>query len=340
MRNACAITLAVVTPTRKPVKRPGPVPTAIAARWSRDTPHSPRRYWMAGASCSAWRRPPASCTDPSTAPRSPNATDTCAVDVSSASNSTSAGPGVDARGGQRSCHRVAPVAPADAEGIDRHDAVVVALTRLEQHAEPVARQRRTDAIAPLDDGHRVLADEVVESEVVQLLHVIEAIDVDVHERCRRVVLAHHGERRAHHRFGDAEPDRDALGQHGLADPELAVEHDDVTGAQERAEALTERVRLQRIVGRGPQRRHDDADARASARLTVTKSARAWASAAPPLRSTAEGWNTGMSTAPSRNGNSRPRSLVMPSLVSSSSLVAKLPRVTTTFGSMKPICASR
>ena len=30
MRSACAITLAVVTPTRSPVNRPGPVPTAIA----------------------------------------------------------------------------------------------------------------------------------------------------------------------------------------------------------------------------------------------------------------------------------------------------------------------
>ena len=73
--------------------------------------------------------------------------------------------------------------------------------------------------------------------------------------------------------------------------------------------------------------------RASARLTRTKSARAWASAAPPLRNTADGWSAGISTAPSRYGNSRPRSFVMPSLVSSSSLVAKLPSVTTTRGSM-------
>ena len=42
----------------------------------------------------------------------------------------------------------------------------------------------------------------------------------------------------------------------------------------------------------------------------------------------------MSTAPSRNGNSRPRSFVIPSLVSSSSLVAKFPSVTTTRGEMK------
>ena len=41
---------------------------------------------------------------------------------------------------------------------------------------------------------------------------------------------------------------------------------------------------------------------------MTKSARACASAAPPLRSTADGWNAGMSTAPSRNGNSLPAQL--------------------------------
>jgi len=44
--------------------------------------------------------------------------------------------------------------------------------------------------------------------------------------------------------------------------------------------------------------------------------------------------------PSRKGNSRPRNLVMPSFVSSRSLVAKLPRVTTTRGSMNASCASR
>ena len=47
----------------------------------------------------------------------------------------------------------------------------------------------------------------------------------------------------------------------------------------------------------------------------------------------------MST-PSRYGNSRPRNLVMPSLVESSSLVAKFPSVTTTFGSMNATWASR
>src|SRR4051812_6017718 len=132
MCNACAMTLAVVTPTRSPVKRPGPVPTAMAARWSSETAHSTRRYSIAGASCSACRRPPASCTEPTTAPASPNATDTCEVDVSSARRSTSAAHGRD--------ERVAPFAPRDAGGLDGHDALVVAVAGLEQHAQPVARE--------------------------------------------------------------------------------------------------------------------------------------------------------------------------------------------------------
>src|SRR4051812_17046696 len=331
MRRACAITLAVVTPTRRPVKRPGPVPTATAARWSSSTAHSRRRYSIAGASCSAWRRPPASCTEPMTVPPSPNATDTCAVDVSRASSSTSAAHGRD--------QGVAPLDPGNARGLDRHDAVVVAVARLQQHAQPVARQRRAHAVAPLDEGHRVTADQIVEAQVVQLLQAVEAVHVDVHQRRGRVVLAHDRERGAHDRLVDPERDRDALGQDRLAGTELAVEDDHVTCAQHCAESLAERVGLPGALGGGAQC-HDAPEERASARLMVTKSARACASAAPPLRNTADGWNTGMSTAPSRNGNSFPRSLVMPSLVSRSSLVAKLPSVTTTRGSMNAICASR
>ena len=72
----------------------------------------------------------------------------------------------------------------------------------------------------------------------------------------------------------------------------------------------------------------------SARFTCTKSARDSASALPPERSTADGCNVGISTASWPGARERellPRSFVMPSLVSSSSLVAKLPSVTITRG---------
>ena len=55
IRSTCAMTFAVVTPTRRPVNRPGPIPTATAASWSSSTPVSCSRYSIAGTSCSAWR---------------------------------------------------------------------------------------------------------------------------------------------------------------------------------------------------------------------------------------------------------------------------------------------
>ena len=72
----------------------------------------------------------------------------------------------------------------------------------------------------------------------------------------------------------------------------------------------------------------------STRFTCTKSARTSASRCPPPRSTADGCSVGNNAAstPARvNGKCCPRSLVMPSFVSSSSLVAKLPSVTITRG---------
>src|SRR5689334_17270276 len=123
---------------------------------------------MAGASCSAWRRPPASCTEPSTAPRSPIATDTWAVDVSSARSSTSAH---DLR------QRVGALGPREPGRVDRHDALVVGIPRFEEHAQPLARERGADAVAPLDHRHRLAPDDVVEAEVVQLLEVVEAVHV-------------------------------------------------------------------------------------------------------------------------------------------------------------------
>ena len=159
---------------------------------------------------------------------------------------------------------LASFAPRDAGGVDGHHTVVVAVAGLEQHAQPVAREHGADAVTPLDHGDRLTADQVVEPEVVELLQVVEPVDVDVHQRQWCVVLAHDGERRAHHRFGDAERDRDALRQHRLAGAELAVEHDDVARTQQRPEPLAERVGLARVACRRLQR-HDGADARVRAR---------------------------------------------------------------------------
>ena len=157
----------------------------------------------------------------------------------------------DDRGDQR----VAAPGPRDARGLEpTPTAVVIAVTGREVHVEPVGGEQPRSTRSPHSTTVTAsLAHEVVEPEVVQLLQVVEAVDVDVHERRGRVVLAHDGERRAHHRLGDAERDRDALGEHGLAGAELAVEHDDVAGAQHRADAAAERVRLVGGRASSPQR---------------------------------------------------------------------------------------
>ena len=60
MRSACAITLAVVTPTRRPVNSPGPMPDRDRGELVERRRRARRTGTaIAGASCSAWRRPPA-----------------------------------------------------------------------------------------------------------------------------------------------------------------------------------------------------------------------------------------------------------------------------------------
>ena len=180
------------------------------------------------------------------------------------------------------------------------------------------------AVAPLDDGDPVAADELVESEVVQLLQVIEAVDVEVARaaagpsyRARAVNVGL--------TTGSVTPSArgEALGEHRLA----------ACRARRRARRRRRRATPRRCAARGRASRrrsrarvqlHRALVATRGARFTATKSARACASAAPPPRRTADGCSAGISTASSRYGNSRPRSFVMPSLVSSSSLVAKLP----------------
>src|SRR5262245_12385589 len=323
---------AVVTPTRRPVNSPGPSPTAMPDSRASSTSSSRQRYSIAGASCSAWRRSRPRRTSPRTAPSSPTATLTCGVAVSRQRSGTS---GPDGQLGGSG----APRSPAT---FDLDDALVVAGAGGQTNLEAVGRQHAVDGVAPFDQRHGVLAHDLLEAEVVQLLERADPVHVDVHDRDPALVLAHDRERRAHHGIGDAERARHPSSEHGLPRSEVSREGNDVAGAEQLADGLRDGEGLVRGTRHDPTSpRHalgDDARSavtRCSARLTRTKSARACASAVPPLRSTAEGWNVGISTPRPRNGNSRPRNFVIPSFVSSRSLVAKLPSVTTTAGSMNP-----
>src|SRR6266542_3754573 len=55
-RHACAMALAELTPTRRPVNSPGPVPTAIPPRAAPSTPARSSTWWTMGTSSSAWAR--------------------------------------------------------------------------------------------------------------------------------------------------------------------------------------------------------------------------------------------------------------------------------------------
>ena len=138
-----------------------------------------------------------------------------------------------------------------------------------------------DPVAPLDDGDRAPAQELVETDVVQLLEMVEAIDVDVDERHPALVLADEREGGADDDLVDAERARDPLREHRLAHAEVTGQRDHVAGTQDRAHPGRERERLPRRPCACGQRVHG-VRAPASARFTCTKSARACARRGAPV----------------------------------------------------------
>src|SRR5262249_26584504 len=160
------------------------------------------------------------------------------------------------------------------------------------------RELTAHDVTPLHHGHCVVAGEVFEAEVDELLHAIEPVDVGVHHEQTTAVLAREGERGAEDRRVDVETAREAPRERRLAGTEIASEQHDVTRREQRRDAPGERIRRGRRCDRDDDGggRHDGAD-RARARFTTTKSARVWASATPPPRSTAAGCSVGTSTAP-------------------------------------------
>ena len=125
---------------------------------------------------------------------------------------------------------------------------------------------------------------------------------------RPVVGADQDEGRAGDRLGDAQAPGEALDERGLARAQVAGQQDEVAGRGQAAPA--------RRPGPGSRRRtwsgadHDRIDDRARAGrrplrrrrycLARTRSARIWATVSPPPRSTAAGWKVGTRT-PRRNG---------------------------------------
>ena len=135
---------------------------------------------------------------------------------------------------------------------------------------------------------------------IDLLQVVEPVDVEVQERHVAFVLTHDRERRAHDRLGHAEaaarypsraPSCRRRGRRRARPrrPPGAAQPTRVAPARPRLASPTPSTSAQHR----SLRRRGAPRGRAS---RSTKSARAWARAGPPLRSTADGCSAGMRTA--------------------------------------------
>src|SRR4051812_34613598 len=225
-RSAWAIAFADATPTRSPVNSPGPRSTATQLISDRSMRAWRRTKSIAGMSVSAWRFPRFECDCASTPSCPPMATPTCEVDVSMPRISMS--PSRSPRRERLPDSALARV-PGQPDRAQLDDAIVVAGAEGDPDLEEVRRQRRCDRVAPLDERHRALVEQLGQPHVEHLLHLLEAVHVDVVEQePPPFVLAGEGERRA--RDGTLEPEAapEALRERGLARAEVADEQHEVT----------------------------------------------------------------------------------------------------------------
>lgn len=112
----------------------------------------------------------------------------------------------------------------------------------DEHA--VAAKRLQEALAPLDQHHRVVPDAIDEAELEQLVDGAQPIEIGVNERDPRGQLVHQRERRRGHgdvRL-DAERARDGSHQERLARAEAALEHDQIAGRERTTQRRTEPTR--------------------------------------------------------------------------------------------------
>src|SRR5262249_46155012 len=138
---------------------------------------------------------------------------------------------------------------------------------------------------------------------------------------------------------DAQRQREALHERRLARAHVAYEQEEVAAAHVVGDDARQFLGGGRRLGAQGSSHDSVTPASASANLARTKSARISASGWAPPRNAAAGCSVGMST-PWANGYERPRSLVMPVVVSSSHWAAKRPSVITTAGRMMSSCACR
>src|SRR4051812_9637521 len=231
MRRVWARAFAVAIPTRSPVNKPGPMSTAMAPKSSNSTRAWRRTKSMAGASVSACRWPRAEWKDARTPSWPPMAHPTCGVALSIPRISMLAlsfplltlyQPPVEG-----AAQGVVARRPSRPRGAETHHACVVVVAELEPHLDELGRERRDHGVAPLDQRHALVVDQLAEAEVEELLQALEAVGVDVNDRKDALIRVHDHERGAGDGLLDAQGLAEPLHEGGLACAQVTGEQEQV-----------------------------------------------------------------------------------------------------------------
>ena len=140
--------------------------------------------------------------------------------------------------------------PARADRGQLEVAVVVGLAESQPHLEVVGRQRRDDGVTPFDERDPALVEHLGQAEVVHLGELLEAVHVEVVHRRRPSYCDTSVNVGLVIGLDDAERRAEALGERGLAGPEVAGEQDQVARAGELGERGRHRLGVVDRLGHG------------------------------------------------------------------------------------------
>src|SRR5207248_8583357 len=119
--------------------------------------------------------------------------------------------------------------PPAIEELDRHLAPIApGVTELDARDDPAfGAEKQLGKGGPLDEGHRVRGQVIVEKPRVLAAETLEPKEVEVRHGDAPAVTAPDRERGRLHRIGDAELAARPSNQRGLSGTELTAHHDDV-----------------------------------------------------------------------------------------------------------------
>ncbi len=222
--------LAVATPTRRPVNRPGPTSTASASTSASAHPETAQTSSMAGARSSAWARPPCGSARPPR--RRPGAARHRPGRWPSRWRAGSSGPPPR---GERLGERRPPARPGPPSVGDGDRPAVVVAARREQDREGALPEDRARRRRPTRPGPPRRPPPARRDRGRRSRGAVEPVDVGVQQRphTRRAgldrVLPDQGEGGAGDRVGDPEGPPEPLGEGGLPGTEVAGQQDQVAG---------------------------------------------------------------------------------------------------------------